>query len=72
MHYLLHHASRIAEIQEIIITKRYQAQGIGGELFAKAKEAAKELGYPVLLTIARDGKSLKNMLNVFTSISMTI
>ncbi len=29
------------------------------------------LGYPVLLTIARDGKSLKNMLNVFTSISMT-
>lgn len=28
------------------------------------------LGYPVLLTVARDGKSLKNMLNVFTSISM--
>ena len=28
------------------------------------------LGYPVLLTVARDGSSLKNMLNVFTSISM--
>ena len=28
------------------------------------------LGFPVLLTVARDGSSLKNMLNVFTSISM--
>lgn len=28
------------------------------------------LGYPVLLTVARDGGSLKNMLNVFTSVSM--
>lgn len=34
------------------------------------KKLEKYLGYPVLLTIARDGKSLKNMLNVFTSISM--
>lgn len=28
------------------------------------------LGFPVLLTVARNGSSLKNMLNVFTSISM--
>ncbi len=34
------------------------------------KKLEKILGYPVLLTIARDGSSLKNMLNVFTSISM--
>ncbi len=34
------------------------------------KKLEKVLGYPVLLTVARDGSSLKNMLNVFTSISM--
>ena len=34
------------------------------------KKLEKFLGFPVLLTVARDGKSLKNMLNVFTSISM--
>ena len=34
------------------------------------KKLEEALGYPVLLTIARDGKSLKNMLNVFTSVSM--
>ena len=28
------------------------------------------LGYPVLVSMARDGKSIKNMLHVFTSISM--
>ena len=28
------------------------------------------LGYPVLVTVARDGKSIKNLLHVFTSISM--
>jgi len=44
MHYLLHHASKIAEIQELIITERYKSQGIGSMLFAKAKETAKENG----------------------------
>ena len=34
------------------------------------KKLEKFLGFPVLLTVARDGSSLKNMLNVFTSISM--
>ena len=34
------------------------------------KKLEEALGYPVLLTVARDGKSLKNMLNVFTSVSM--
>ena len=34
------------------------------------KKLENVLGYPVLLTVARDGSSLKNMLNVFTSISM--
>ena len=34
------------------------------------KKLEKKLGYPVLLTVARDGKSIKNLLNVFTSVSM--
>ncbi|MBP3231286.1 MAG: ferrous iron transport protein B [Anaerovibrio sp.] len=34
------------------------------------KKLEKMLGYPVLLTVARDGKSIKNLLNVFTSVSM--
>ena len=45
-----------------------EAEKRGIKIDVKKLEAY--LGYPVLLTIARDGKSLKNMLNVFTSISM--
>ena len=45
-----------------------EAKRRGVNIDIKKLEAA--LGYPVLLTVARDGKSLKNMLNVFTSISM--
>lgn len=45
-----------------------EAERRGVKIDVKKLEAY--LGMPVLLTIARDGKSLKNMLNVFTSISM--
>lgn len=38
---LLHHASNIAEIQELIVTARSQKSGIGRMLFEKAKELAK-------------------------------
>jgi len=37
---LLHHASGIAEIQEVIVTKDLQGKGIGKLLFEKAKEIA--------------------------------
>lgn len=37
---LLHHTSSIAEIQELIVTKRFQGLGIGKLLFEKAKETA--------------------------------
>ena len=37
---LLHHASAIAEIQELIITQRYQGAGAGTILFNKVKEIA--------------------------------
>lgn len=34
------------------------------------KKLENYLGFPVVLTVARDSKSMKNMLNIFTSISM--
>lgn len=45
-----------------------EAEKRGVRIDVKKLEAM--LGYPVLLTIAREGGSLKNMLNVFTSVSM--
>lgn len=45
-----------------------EAKKRGVRIDVKKLEAM--LGYPVLLTVARDGGSLKNMLNVFTSVSM--
>lgn len=38
---LLHHASNIAEIQELIVTSRSQKSGIGHMLYKKAEEVAK-------------------------------
>ena len=37
---LLHHASNVAEIQELIVTHQFQGKGIGKQLFEKAKEIA--------------------------------
>lgn len=39
---LLHHTSKIAEIQELIVSEQSQAKGVGHMLFEKAKEVAIE------------------------------
>lgn len=40
---LLHHAAKVAELQEMIVSKKSQGHGIGSLLFEQAKEiAAKE------------------------------
>jgi Acetyltransferases len=39
---LLHHASRIAEIQELIVAENKRGIGIGEALFAKAKEISQK------------------------------
>lgn len=39
-HDLLHHVSKIAEVQELIVTARFQGQGIGYALLQKAKDIA--------------------------------
>ncbi|MCD7907621.1 MAG: GNAT family N-acetyltransferase [Clostridium sp.] len=38
--YLLHHAARIAELQEIVVAKQYQGRGVGSLLFSEIKKAA--------------------------------
>ena len=40
--HLLHHVSKVAEIQEIVVSKYYQGQGIGKMLFNRLKEIAVE------------------------------
>ena len=42
--FLLHHAARIAELQEIIVCKSKQGMGIGQLLFIQAKETARDIG----------------------------
>jgi (aminoalkyl)phosphonate N-acetyltransferase len=37
---LLHHVSKIAEIQEFIVAKEYQGEGIGTKLFEIANKIA--------------------------------
>ncbi len=39
---LLHHVSKVAEIQEIVVSKHYQGQGVGQILFNRLKEIAIE------------------------------
>lgn len=39
---LLHHVSKVAEIQEIVVSKNYQGQGVGQMLFNQLKEIATE------------------------------
>ena len=41
---LLHHIGRVGEVQELIVSKHYQGQGIGRELFDKLKETAAAIG----------------------------
>ena len=40
--HLLHHVSKIAEIQEIIVAKEFQGSGIGHRLFEKVKNISRE------------------------------
>lgn len=44
MQELLHHAARIAEIQELIVEKDMRGRGIGKKLFQKAGEIGRENG----------------------------
>ncbi len=39
---LLHHASNIAEIQELVVSNQHQRTGLGHKLFEKAKDIARE------------------------------
>ncbi len=45
---LLHHIGRVGEVQELIVSKHYQGQGIGRELFDKLKETAAANGCVLL------------------------
>lgn len=40
--YLLHHCSRVAEIQEFVVRKEYKGNGIGKEMFHTMAETARE------------------------------
>ncbi len=39
---LLHHCSRVAEIQELVVRKEYKGTGIGKEMFHTVAETARE------------------------------
>jgi len=45
---LLHHCSKVGEIQEIVISKKHQGKGVGSMLFNKILETAKSYECPLL------------------------